>query len=66
MTITEICEELGVSENYLRKQWAAIRATRAKHGLYLYKVGRGDSAQYGVRRQGEEKVRWEPLKKNGR
>ena len=63
MTLEELCEELGISVPYAKNQWANIKATRAKNGLYLYKLGRGSSAQYGVRRYGEEKVRWEPLKK---
>jgi hypothetical protein len=33
-------------------------------GLYLYKSGRGKRAQYGVRRAGEEKVRWEHIDGN--
>lgn len=63
MTLVELCDELGISVAYAKSQWANIRATRAKQGLYLYKVGRGDKAQYGVRKHGEEKVRWEPLEK---
>lgn len=62
MTLQELCEELQISENYARNQWAAIKATRAKYGLYLYKLGRGATAQYGVRRQGEDTIRWEALK----
>lgn len=63
MTLQELCDELGISVAYARNQWASVKATRAKNGLYLYKIGRGDRAQYGVRKHGEEKVRWEPLKK---
>lgn len=63
MTLEELCEELDISVPYAKNQWANIRANRAKQGLYLYKVGRGDKAQYGVRKHGEEKVRWEPLEK---
>lgn len=63
MTLIELCDELGISVAYAKSQWANIRATRAKQGLYLYKIGRGDKAQYGVRKHGEEKVRWEPLEK---
>ena len=63
MTLVELCDELGISVAYAKSQWANIRATRAKQGLYLYKVGRGDKAQYGVRKHGEEKVRWESLTK---
>ena len=63
MTLVELCNELGISVAYAKSQWANIRATRAKQGLYLYKIGRGDKAQYGVRKHGEEKVRWEPLTK---
>lgn len=63
MTLVELCEELDISVPYAKNQWANIRANRAKQGLYLYKVGRGDKAQYGVRKHGEEKVRWEPLEK---
>lgn len=62
MTLQELCDELGISVAYAKNQWANIRANRAKYGLYLYKIGRGDSAQYGIRRHGEEKVRWEPQK----
>lgn len=64
MTLEELCDELGISVPYAKSQWANIRATRAKQGLYLYKIGRGDKAQYGVRKHGEEKVRWEALNEN--
>lgn len=59
MTLEELCSELDVSAIYLTKQWTMIKARRAMEGIYLYKMGRGSRARYGVRIAGEEKVRWE-------
>jgi hypothetical protein len=64
MTLEELCSELGISVYYAKNQWAVVKAKRAMGGLYLYKSGRGKRAQYGVRRAGEEKVRWEHIDGN--
>lgn len=63
MTLEELSEELGITPNYLKNQWQAIKWTKEKRGIYIYKNGRGRNARYAIRYKGEERPRWEPLNK---
>jgi DNA-binding IscR family transcriptional regulator len=46
MTSAEIAEQLGVSENYIRKHFSKVREGLRRKGLLLTKLGRGAAANY--------------------
>lgn len=54
MTSEELGEVLHLKESYIRNHWTRIVKTYKKRSIFLYKVGRGDEANYGI------KLPWEP------
>lgn len=60
MTSQEISAELGIKETYLKKRWTYIVESNAKRGVYLVKIGRGESANYGIKSYGDEDIRFSP------
>ena len=59
MTREELAEELMLSPSYLLNHWPKVVRVRAAVGIELYKIGRGDNAQYGIKSYGDEEIRWE-------
>jgi hypothetical protein len=49
MTREELGCVLGVSESYLKYHEKKALTAKARENIEIQKIGRGDSAQYGVR-----------------
>jgi hypothetical protein len=49
-----------IKETYLKKRWTYIVESNAKRGVYLVKIGRGESANYGIKSYGDEDIRFSP------
>lgn len=60
MLLSELAAELGLSENYLRNQWALLVKRYESYGIELVKLGRGKNADYGIRKFMEDEIRWIP------
>lgn len=63
MQLSELAAELGLSENYLRNQWALLVKRYESYGIELRKRGRGKTADYGIKNYADYEVRWESLNK---
>ena len=61
MQLSELAAELGLSENYLRNQWALLVRRYGSFGIELEKRGRGRMSDYGIKNYGDYEVRWAPL-----
>ena len=61
MQLSELAAELGLSENYLRNQWALLVRRYESYGIELRKRGRGKTADYGIKNYADYEVRWTPL-----
>ena len=61
MTRQELANELKLKDSYVGNHWTRIKASHEKMGIHLYKRGRGEKAEHGIRYFDEEKVRWSPL-----
>ena len=61
MKISELAAELGLSENYLRNQWALLVKRYESYGIELRKRGRGKTADFGVIEWNKDEVRWEHI-----
>lgn len=48
MTLKEVSEKLGLSENTIRLHFPRTRDTLLKKGIILIKEGRGDKAVYKI------------------
>lgn len=59
MTSHEIASVLQIKETYLRSHWQDIIKSNAKAGIELYKKGRGQSAEYGIKAWGMKEVCWD-------
>lgn len=62
MNTVEMADMLGIKPSYLKSHWNKIKADRATMGLEMMKLGRGDSARYGIRLPGEKEWRWSKVK----
>lgn len=60
MTSAQLADELMIKETYLKKRWTYIVESNAKRGVYLVKIGRGESANYGIKSYGDEDIRFSP------
>ena len=63
MQLSELAAELGLSENYLRNQWALLVRRYEGYGIELRKRGRGKTADYGIKNYADYEVRWEPIER---
>ena len=63
MQLSELAAELGLSENYLRNQWALLVKRYESYGIELRKRGRGKTADYGIKNYADYEVRWEPVER---
>ena len=61
MQLSELAAELGLSENYLRNQWALLVKRYESYGIELVKRGRGRVADFGIKNYADYEVRWEPV-----
>ena len=61
MQLSELAAELGLSENYLRNQWALLVRRYEGYGIELRKRGRGKTADYGIKNYADYEVRWEHI-----
>lgn len=59
MTAAQLASELRIKESYLKSHWNRIKESNSHAGITLVKVGRGDSANYGIRFPGDADIRWE-------
>ena len=59
MSSQELADYLQIKESYLRSHWRDIVKSNAKVGVELYKRGRGQQAEYGVKGWGMEEVCWD-------
>jgi len=48
MTSYELGNLLNLQESYIRTHWNRIVGTFEKRNIFLYKVGRGSDANYGI------------------
>ena len=48
MTLNEVSEKLGLSENTIRLHFPRTKSTLLKKGIVLTKEGRGDKAVYKI------------------
>lgn len=55
----ELASLLGVTEPSLRAHWGRIKASQEKQGVFLYKRGRGEEAEYGIKYPWEYEVIWD-------
>ena len=62
MQLSELAAELGLSENYLRNQWALLVKRYESYGIKLVKLGRGKLSNYGIKSYNDEEVRFIPKK----
>lgn len=46
MTLEELCNEIGRSENTILKHFKRTQETLAKQGIYIEKYGAGRTAKY--------------------
>ena len=61
MTIEELAHEIKVQPSYLYAHFKRIRENYlAKYNIVLVKVGRGATADYGIKGWYDTDVRWEP------
>lgn len=54
----ELAELLNVSENSMKAHWVRFCKAQEKQGVFLYKLGRGENAEYGVKFPWESDVVW--------
>lgn len=59
MKIEDIATYLHMTPSSIRPHWARIVRDYAKGGLELIKVGRGASAEYGIKLPDEEEIIWD-------
>lgn len=59
MTSDELSFILELKESYIRAHWPSIVKTYEKQKIYLCKVGRGEAAQYGIKRPGDDDYIWD-------
>lgn len=59
MTLEELGIEFVYKPSYLKKHWTRVKKYMESKGIELIKVGRGDTAQYGIKLWNEDEVRWE-------
>ena len=59
MTSFELANILQIKETYLRSHWQDIVKSNAKAGVELYKRGRGQYAEYGIKAWGMTEVCWD-------
>ena len=53
MTGEEFAKKLNISVHYLEHHFPQIKKSWERKGYILVKIGRGKSAQYGMRRKDE-------------
>ena len=58
MSVDELGEVLQLKSSYIKTHWNVIVSRQEKRGVKLYKVGRGDSAQYGIQFSWDDEPVW--------
>lgn len=58
MTRGELADVLGLKESYLQAHWQKAVKAQKNRGVELYKIGRGEDANYGVKLPWEYEVAW--------
>lgn len=59
MTAAQLADELRIKETYLKSHWKKIVERYGRAGITLVKLGRGESASFGIKSFDDEKIRWE-------
>lgn len=59
MTSYELADILVLKESYIRAHWPSIVRTYQKQQISLCKLGRGESAMYGIKRPGDDEYIWD-------
>ena len=58
ITREEMAAELQISVHYLEHHFPRIAASYERRGIKLLKIGKGKSANYGIRKKGQVEARF--------
>lgn len=58
MTLEQLAEELKLKPSYLQKHWKQVSLRQREKGTRLAKIGRGQQANYGIKFEWDEKMRF--------
>lgn len=56
MNIKQLAEKLEVSEHYIQHHFPRIQESYKKRGILLIKIGKGRTAEYGMRKTNDCRV----------
>lgn len=58
MMSDELAEVLHIKESYIRAHWPRIVNSYEKQNIKLFKIGRGESANYGIQMPWDDEIIW--------
>lgn len=60
MSLNELGSLLNLKPSYIKYHWNVVKERYEKRGIFLYKLGRGEEANYGVKLPWESEIVFDP------